>query len=768
MLEKLKKTEEIILKAIEDNRDSLYEYEVYDILSLFDIDIPTYSLVKNEGEAKNCDVKSLKSSYVVAKVVSPDILHKTDAGGILFVEAKTDEIINAFKQIKKNVNKNQPNAKFIGVLISEMIDYKPKFTNELIASFKQDRAFGPLITFGQGGIYTEFFAKYMKDFKSVATRSTFNFDDAEIKKMINQVAISPSFYGKMRGDKGDGIEINKITKLLKVLKVLADYFSPINPESAVTLEEFELNPLIITKDKKLIAVDGLVKFSKNKHKQYQKPTNKIHNLLKPKSAVVLGASANKMNPGRIILRNLVKGGGVSKENIYIIHNKAEEIEGCKCVRSIQEIPIRVDMAIVTIPADKGAPEAVIDLIKYKKTHSIILISSGFGETEAGKEKEKLMKQYIFNSREDKDGGVLVNGGNCLGIVSRPGKYNTFFLPTYKLPFSEAKVTNIASISQSGAYLVTLASNFDSIINPVYTISFGNQIDVTISDFLEYMKSDKSVDVISTYVEGFQDYDGIKYMKTAKKLIEMGKVVMLYKAGRTNEGMKAAASHTASMVGDYESNVEVMNQIGVITVEDLDMFEDYIMTFSFLHNKKINGNKVGIISNAGFECTRAADSLFDMKLSNFTDETMSKIKSFLPSDIVDIHNPVDTTPIATSERFVNAVEVLLQDENIDCVIVSPVSPTPALENMTYKDEKGEYGEKGRIIEDINHETSLPKRLIKVFEKYDKPMIVCVDSGKLYDPEVEMLKKAGLPCFRKIDRATRAMSIFVNYKIKMKKS
>jgi acyl-CoA synthetase (NDP forming) len=761
MKEQLKQTEDIILRAIDDNRDSLYEHEVYEILSIFGLDAPAFFWMKSIEAAPNIDLKSLRSARIVAKVVSPDILHKTDAGGVLFIEPTMEHIEYAYRTIKENVTNSRPKARFEGVLLSEMVEYTPKFTNELIASFKQDRSFGCLLTFGQGGVHTEFFAKHMKEARSVATRSSIGLDDNEIHNMINQVAISPYFYGKMRGDKEAPVDVTRIEQVIRVLKDIGDHFSPINPDSKVTLEEFELNPVLITRDKRLIAVDGLVKFSRKKHKQYTKPTKKIHNLLKPKSAVVLGASASKMNPGRIILRNLINGGGVSKDNTYVIHNKADEIDGCQCIRAIQDIPQQVDIAVVTIPADRGAPEAVIELIKHKKTHTIILITSGFGETEAGKEKEKTMIEQILASRADEDGGVLVNGGNCLGIVSLPGKYNTFFLPTYKLPFSDANTRNVAAVSQSGAYLVTLASNFDNYINPQYTISFGNQIDVTVSDFLEYMKTDDNVEVISTYVEGFKDYDGIKYVRMAKELIDMGKVVLLYKAGRTSAGMMAAASHTASMVGDYASTLEVMKQTGVLTVDDLDTFEDYIMAFSFLSKKKVKGNRVGVISNAGFECTRAADSLYDMVLADFSSDTLEKIKSILPSDIVDIHNPIDATPTARTKHFIDSIEVMMEDDNVDCVVVSPVSPTPALENMTYIDEKGEYGEPGKVIEDINRETSLPKMLIEVFQKYDKPMVVCVDSGELFDQEVAMMKAEGIPVYRKIDRATRAMSAFVVY-------
>ncbi len=109
---------------------------------------------------------------------------------------------------------------------------------------------------------------------------------------------------------------------------------------------------------------------------------------------------------------------------------------------------------------------------------------------------------------------MLVGGNCLGIVSRE-RYNTFFLPSYKLPFQPGAGANLALVSQSGAYLVTFASNYDGIILPRASISFGNQMDLTVSDFLAHFADDPEIDVVACYVEGFRPGDGARFLDMAR-------------------------------------------------------------------------------------------------------------------------------------------------------------------------------------------------------------------------------------------------------------
>ena len=140
----------------------------------------------------------------------------------------------------------------------------------------------------------------------------------------------------------------------------------------------------------------------------------------PRSAAVIGVSEKALNVGRVILRNLLAGGGIPKENLSVIHPKAAEIDGCRAFPSTAAMPAPVDMAVVAVPADGGADKVVLDLVESRRARTITLIAGGFGETEAGKSVETHMREVIEASHRAPDGGVLVNGGNCLGIISVPG------------------------------------------------------------------------------------------------------------------------------------------------------------------------------------------------------------------------------------------------------------------------------------------------------------------------------------------------------------
>jgi acyl-CoA synthetase (NDP forming) len=434
----------------------------------------------------------------------------------------------------------------------------------------------------------------------------------------------------------------------------------------------------------------------------------------------------------------------------VVHPRAQEIDGCRAVPSPSALPEQVDLAVVAVPAGGGADRVVVNLVEHRTARAVTLITGGFGETEGGKEAEARMRKAVERSHEAPDGGVLVNGGNCLGIISVPGGYSTFFLPSYKLPFHDAPGQNVASISQSGAYLVTQISNLDRAVRPRYAISFGNQVDVTVSDYLEYLEGDPEVRVFAVYLEGFRKGDGRRFLEIGRRLVSQGRTVLLYKSGRTREGRAAASSHTAAIVGDYEVSRELARSAGILDCVTLDMFEDYLMTFSFLADRKAAGKRVAVLSNAGFECTAAADKLYGLELSDLSPATRKRLQDLLPAGVVDVHNPVDTTPVTPTDLYTGCVEALRDDPAVDGLVVASVPATPYLENLARGEGHGE---------DIARESSLPSRLIRIFRESRKPMVFSVDSGPLYEECVQMMKRSGLPCFRKVDRATRALAAFL---------
>jgi acyl-CoA synthetase (NDP forming) len=227
-------------------------------------------------------------------------------------------------------------------------------------------------------------------------------------------------------------------------------------------------------------------------------------------------------------------------------------------------------------------------------------------------------------------------------------------------------------------------------------------------------------------------------------------VLLYKAGRTREGSAAAASHTAAAVGDYEVCADLARAAGAVVSTSLDQFEDDTLAFTLLDGRPTAGRRVAVLSNAGFECTAAADALFGMELAALAPDTEARVSELLPPGIVDVHNPVDATPITPTERYAALAEALADDPNVDAVVVAGVPATPFQNSLA----RGEGHS-----EDVTGVDGLATRLSALFEKTSKPVVFSVDSGALYDPLARAMGEAGLPTFRRIDRATRALARFV---------
>ncbi len=310
--------------------------------------------------------------------------------------------------------------------------------------------------------------------------------------------------------------------------------------------------------------------------------------------------------------------------------------------------------------------------------------------------------------------------------------------------------NLAMVSQSGAYLVTFASNYDGIINPAASISYGNQMDLTVSDFVEHFTGVDSVNVIACYIEGFRTGDGARFLSRARAARRAGKTVIAFKAGKTALGAQAAASHTASLTGDYAVAKACMEAAGVVVAESLDEFEDLLKTFTLLAGRTCRGNRVGIISNAGFECSTVMDQLAGLELATFDGGTQKVLDEVLPS-FAHRTNPIDCTPMTATDAFCDSCRAILECPTVDVAILSAVPVTPALNNLPADPD-------GRHPENMASAESQPSRMVEICGSSAKPAVAVVDSGRIYDPMCRMIEEAGIPVFRKIDRAARALAAY----------
>ncbi len=320
-----------------------------------------------------------------------------------------------------------------------------------------------------------------------------------------------------------------------------------------------------------------------------------------------------------------------------------------------------------------------------------------------------------------------------------------------MPPRPAEVSPVALISQSGAFAVAKSGKLGA-PNPKYIVTVGNQMDVTVGDYLTWLADDPDIRVFGVYVEGFRPGDGLETFRAAGRIIASGRTVVLYRAGRTPAGSAASASHTASMAGDYVATRELAVAAGVRLVESLEAFEDTVRLAVALDARRPRGLRLGAVSNAGFECVAMADSLGPFELATLSSSTRARLATLFGAahidGVVDVHNPLDVTPMAGDEAFVEAARLILEDEQVDIGLIGCVPLTPALDTLPPSPDHGE---------DVHRPTAVVARLAALGRASAKPLVLVVDAGTQYDAMAQALEAAGLVTFRTADRALRALGL-----------
>jgi len=760
--------ESILTPAKAEGRDALTETEGLAMLEAMGIATPgrlfihslkeLQQLLSSPAHNKSAqrEITGISGDRIVLKVISPQILHKTEVGGVAVLENKQDALVKALSDMEERF------SSFVveGYTLNEYVEFEPKLGHEILFGYRLAPDFGPIVSFGPGGIFTEYLAVRFRHGTATMSVSPFTATGDSIKNMVSHNLVYGLVSAGLRNTKpvidGDRL-VNTLMSFISASKALA----------SCGVSEFEVNPMVIRKDKSdsvappLVALDCLVKLKSFSSvgiaykkatvpynaAQIARPTANIGKILQPKSAAIIGVSEKGLNNGRIILRNLLENGFDSKR-LYVIKTGVERIDGCICVPDVASLPEKVDLFVLVIPAS-GTPETLARIAELDKAWSVIVIPGGLEEKSGSQAIVARMRKALEDSRA-LGKGPLINGGNCLGIRSVPGNYNTLFIPDVKLPMPKGHVAPLAVISQSGAFAITRISKHPD-INAKYLITLGNQMDLTIGDYLEYLALDNELRVFAVYVEGFKALDGLKTLQAARTIVDSGRSIIFYRAGRTSAGAGAAASHTASIAGDYPVTRDLFEAAGAVVCDSLDEFDDAITTFTLLEGRKARGKRLGAVSNAGFECVAIADNLGGMELAKFSEATNAALSKVLEetgiADIVDLHNPLDITPMGSDEAYDRSFRAIMADPATDLGIVGIVPFTARMNSLA--------PEPGHHDEDVGRPDSIAHRYGSLLSETDKPFVAVVDTGALYDPLVRILEKYGVVVFRTADRALRML-------------
>lgn len=771
----------LFTQAHAEGRDTLFEYEVYDLLRDSGAETPPRTLLlTRSSRPSDEELGSMPGDKVVLKIVSPTIVHKTEVGGVRVVENNPDKIRSAWRRMLYEVPENfaamlerspeSAPAEYNGLkgealvaavardirgvlMVQFMRPDSQAFGNELIVGIRRTREFGTIIGAGLGGTDTELYAERFRKGQAVVAASVAQTDGETFFELFRKTLSYKKLAGLTRGQRRI-VSDEQLIECFSSFIDMANYYSPDNPDAPFVIEELEINPFAYA-DYLMVPLDGMCRFSRPGSLPATRPVAKVGNLLHPRTIGIIGVSSSRMNFGRMILKNVLDA-GFDKENVTLIRPGMDEIDGVRCVESLAALDHKLDLFVVAVGSTQ-VPELVDQLIDLDCAESVMLIPGGMGETAESAARAEAVIAKITEAHAKGVGPVFL-GGNCMGVVSRPGSYDTWFIPKEKLPtFSPGNHHRAAFISQSGAFMVTRLSQCP-ILDPAYMISVGNQTDLTLGDLMKWFADSDEVDVIAVYAEGFNDMDGLEFCRAVRRAVLAGKEVVFYKAGRTPEGKSATSGHTASLAGDYVVCESCVRQAGAIVADSFTQFESLFMLAERLHSKTIGGNRLAATSGAGFEAVGMADSIqsdtYRMELAPLDAQTRASLSSVFAAhrldSLVTVTNPLDITPGADDRVHADVIRILAEAPYVDAVVVGvvPMSPVmrtladPEHEQFTFEDER-----------------SIVTLLEELIPALDTPVITVVDGGRLFDPMVDNLKEAGICVFRTSDQAVAALAQYV---------
>jgi acyl-CoA synthetase (NDP forming) len=300
------------------------------------------------------------------------------------------------------------------------------------------------------------------------------------------------------------------------------------------------------------------------------------------------------------------------------------------------------------------------------------------------------------------------------------------------------------------------------LDPVFAISTGNQLDLGPADLVRHLGADPRIEVIALYIDGFREREGLETAFAIRDAVAAGRDVVVYKAGRTQEGKSATSSHTASVAGDYDVAVEGLERAGAIVAESFAQFRGLLMLASLLRSRGQAGRGLALMSNAGYETIGMADAIDHargFRLAQFSPATLDRIREVLRAAgierLVNVGNPLDLTPMATDEVHVACVRAVLEDPDVGGVVMGFVPLTPAMATLPPGIAKGDS---------IDDPHSLSHTLLETLAASRKPVVTVVDGGRLYDGLVGRLFRDLIPCFRSADDAVRIFQRYLDVRLR----
>ena len=617
-------------EAKKNNTNVITEESAKAILTEYGIKVPPYALVRNGQEAQD---KAKQLGFpIVAKIVSPDILHKTDVKGVRVGLKTEEEVLEAVNDMLERLSSKYHTK---GVILEKMVD--PGL--EVIVGLQNDPQFGPVIMFGLGGIYTEIFKDVSFRILPITT--------GDVKEMIEDLKGKSMLEG-FRGSQP--IDTSMLSDMLTKIGQLG-------LDAAPYYESVDFNPIILYPNDYFVVDAKILLREKPDLGVISKalPDSSYMDLFfNAKSIALIGASPEEGKIGNSVLQSIAKYD--YKGKVFPVNAKGyKEIMGIMAFKSLDEIEEPVDVVVVTVDL-KFVPDLLRSCGK-KNIHNMVIISGG--GKELGGERASIENEIKKLSAELK---VRIIGPNCIGMFNADNRLDCAFQGHERM--LRPKRGEVAFLSQSGTVGIAFMETSDA-FGMSKMISYGNRSDVDEADMIWYLGEDPNTKVIGLYVEGLGD--GRKFMHTAKKVIsEKSKPILVFKNGRTTRGAKQAASHTGSLGGSYHVVRGALEQAKIIS---LDSYEELTGALKALAWQPVpKGNRVAMITNGAGPVIAAIDNFerLGLAVAEVSDKTIKDLKEHYPPTYV-IGNPCDITGSATADDYRFAIQAFMDDPNVDIIM-----------------------------------------------------------------------------------------------------
>ncbi len=618
-----------ILDAVKaSGRDSLTAPEGKEVCDAYGIKVPGEGVVTSAAEASK--LAGSMGFPVVMKIVSPDILHKTEAGGVIVGVKDADAASKAYDTILANAKKYKADANILGVQVQQMI----KGGTEVIVGAMSDDSFGKLVAFGMGGVLVE----VLKDVTFRLAPAT----KEDAASMLDGIQAAEMLKG-VRGGKPVNREALQDV-IVRVSQLVSDF-----PE----ISEMDLNPIFASEEGAIAADVRIVVNFAQKAPRYR-PEEKdvvisMNRIMKPKAIAVIGASNEAGKIGNSVMKNLINGG--YKGEIYPINPKDPEVMGIKAFKSVKDVPNDIDVAVFAVPA-KFVASALTEC-GQKKIAGAILIPSGFGETgniEGQEELQRIGREY----------NIRLMGPNIYGFYYTPSNLCATFCTAY-----DVKGSTALSSQSGGIGMAIIGFSRSAKMGVSAIVGLGNKSDIDEDDLLLFFEQDDNTKVIAQHAEDLKD--GRAFAEVAKRVSKKKPVIML-KAGRTAMGAAAAASHTGAVAGTDKIYEDVLKQSGVIRARSLRQMLELARGVPILPTPK--GENVVIITGAGGSGVLLSDACVDnglKLLKPMPDDLDAAFRKFIPP-FGAAGNPVDITGGEPPITYVNTVRLGLEDDRVHALIL----------------------------------------------------------------------------------------------------